>query len=115
MQDQPQDPRRLVPIPRIGRQTILVMGANREWLLCGGAIAAAMILFSHDWTISIVSAVCWFAWLQFLRRVAAADPYQIKILFRYFKYKNYYPSHSGPFFKAAPFSRNKKPSYSRTK
>lgn len=87
---------RRTPIRRVLHRHNLLLGGERELVLCTLIACGALIVAMN--TVAIVGGVLiWAASIPLLRWMAKADPQMSRVFIRHLKYRGYYPARSRPF------------------
>jgi type IV secretion system protein VirB3 len=76
----------------------LLLGGERELMLIVGLFSAIMVFIAMTWQTLIIGVGMWIILSMLLRMMAKADPMMSKIYLRQLKYKDFYLSHSTPFY-----------------
>ena len=73
----------------------LIMGGEREAVLCTAFISVMLIVMIQTWWSITLGVVLWFGGIQVLKRMGKADPVLIRLWIRSLKYKDRYAARSG--------------------
>ena len=93
---------RTVPIRRAGNRDNLVLGADREMVMCAGLLAGALIFSAQEIKAGIFGVAMWIVALQVFRIMAKADPKMRFVYLRQRRYRKYYAPRSTPFRENGP-------------
>ena len=91
---------RQTPIYHALHRPNLVLGCDRELILCTGLLCAIGILSALSEALLPIAALfvgIWFGALALLRHMAQVDPMMRHIYARHLRYRSYYPARSTPF------------------
>jgi type IV secretion system protein VirB3 len=75
----------------------LVLGGERELVLCSGIVVFAMVVTTMSLIVSVIAVALWCGVLWALRRMAKSDPQLSRVYVRAVRYRPHYASRSTPF------------------
>lgn len=88
-----ETPRR-IPIHRSLHRPTLLLGCDRELLLCAGLVAGVLVFSIMTWWAVVVGVGLWLGAFAALSRMGKADPLMRPVLIRHQRYQSYYPAAS---------------------
>jgi type IV secretion system protein TrbD len=88
---------RRVTLHRAGIRPHLLLGGDRELVLCSGLLTGSLTVTSFHWPSILTGILLWTVALFVLRRMAKADPLMRAVYQRHLLYQRYYPARSRPY------------------
>lgn len=73
----------------------LIMGGDRELVLCTGMIAVILIALIQTWWSAAMGIGLWYVAVAVLKRMGKQDPMMRQVLIRHLRYRDFYPGASG--------------------
>lgn len=73
----------------------LVLGGDRELVLCAALLAAIFAFAVSTWWSFVLATVLWLASVAILARMGKADPMLRHVYWRHVRYAAFYPAKSG--------------------
>jgi len=73
----------------------LILGGEREWVLCTALISVILIVLIQTWWSAAFGLALWFVAVAILKRMGKEDPIMTKVMFKHLRYRDYYPGQSG--------------------
>lgn len=88
---------RETPIRRSLNRSAQLFGAEREWVVISGLMAATLIILSFSVPIVLIGVSMWAICIACLRMMAKADPLMSKVYRKHVKYQLFYVAKSRPY------------------
>jgi type IV secretion system protein VirB3 len=86
-------PRRLKIFRSLNQQN-LILGCEREVVLCFALFCVALVFIGQSVLSFVVGSLLWGFGVFFLRKMAKIDPQMAKVFSLHYRYKPYYPARS---------------------
>jgi type IV secretory pathway TrbD component len=100
-----ETPQETILDPSINRPHLL-LGGDRELVICAGLGAAAVAFTLMTWWGFIIALGIWLVAIAILGRMAKADALLRHVYRRYIRYGVYYSAKSGPFARQPTLPKN---------
>lgn len=73
----------------------LILGGEREWVLCTALIVVILVVLIQTWWSAAFGLALWFVAVGILKRMGKEDPILTKVMFKHLRYRDFYPGQSG--------------------
>ena len=73
----------------------LIMGGDRELVLCSGLLAVILVALIQTWWSTVMGVALWIVGVAVLKRMGKQDPMMRQVLIKHLQYRDFYPAASG--------------------
>src|SRR5438552_1251614 len=100
-----EDKAREIRIHQSANRPHLLLGGDRELVLCAGLTAAALAFIVATWWSLALGMMFWIASVAALARMGKADPMLRHVYLKHIRYAGFYPAKSGIFSRSSNIPR----------